>query len=46
MLPFKGSSKNFLTAVARSDFDVIYHGENIFLFNANILNKLENLSID
>lgn len=46
MLPFKGSSKNFLTAVARSDFDVIYHGENIFLFNANILNKLESLSID
>jgi FkbM family methyltransferase len=37
MLPFSGSSRNFLTALAKYDFDVLYRGENIFLFNREIL---------
>ncbi len=38
MLPFSGSSKNFIKSVAQHDFDFIYKGENIFLFNRQILN--------
>lgn len=38
MLPFSGSSKNFLKAVVQHDFDFVHRGENIFLFNRNILN--------
>ena len=38
MLPFSGSSKNFLKAVAEHEFDFVHKGENIFLFNREILN--------
>lgn len=37
MLPFSGSAKNFLAAVAKYDFDFVHRGENIFLFNRRIL---------
>jgi FkbM family methyltransferase len=37
MLPWSGSSKNFLKAIAQYDFDIVYRGENIFLFNRKIL---------
>jgi len=37
MLPFSGSSKNFLKAVAQHEFDFVHRGENIFLFNRDIL---------
>lgn len=37
MLPFSGTSRNFLRAVAQHDFDFIYRGENIFLFNRQLL---------
>ena len=38
MLPFSGSSRNFIKSVAQHDFDFVYRGENIFLFNRKILN--------
>jgi FkbM family methyltransferase len=37
MLPFSGSSRSFIKAVASYDFDFLYKGENIFLFNRRIL---------
>lgn len=37
MLPFTGSSKNFLKAVVQYEFDFLHRGENIFLFNREIL---------
>jgi FkbM family methyltransferase len=37
MLPFSGSSKNFLKAVVQYEFDFVYRGENIFLFNRDML---------
>lgn len=37
MLPFSGSSRNFIKAIAQYDFDFVHHGENIFLFNRSIL---------
>jgi FkbM family methyltransferase len=37
MLPFSGSAKNFLKAIAQYDFDLVHRGENIFLFNRDIL---------
>ena len=37
MLPFSGSSKSFLKAVAQYDFDFVHKGENIFLFNRELL---------
>ena len=37
MLPFSGSSRNFIRALALHDFDFLYKGENIFLFNRKIL---------
>jgi FkbM family methyltransferase len=37
MLPFAGSSKNFLKAAASHEFDLVHKGENIFLFNRDIL---------
>lgn len=37
MLPFSGSSRNFIKAVAQHDFDFVYRGENIFLFNRQLL---------
>jgi FkbM family methyltransferase len=37
MLPFSGSAKNFIKAVAKYEFDFIHKGENIFLFNRELL---------
>jgi len=37
MLPFSGSSRNFLKMAAQHDFDCVHRGENIFLFNRAIL---------
>jgi FkbM family methyltransferase len=37
MLPFSGSSANFLKAVGNFNFDLVHRGENIFLFNREIL---------
>lgn len=37
MLPFSGSSKNFLKAIAQYEFDFVHKGENIFLFNRELL---------
>ena len=39
MLPFSGSSRNFIRAIGQHDFDFIHRGENIFLFNRSILNR-------
>lgn len=39
MLPFGGTSKNFLKAVANYNFDFVHRGENIFLFNRDILDR-------
>jgi len=39
MLPFSGSSRNFIRAIAQHDFDFIHRGENIFLFNRKILHR-------
>jgi FkbM family methyltransferase len=39
MLPFAGSSQNFIKAISKHDFDFVYRGENIFLFNRKILNN-------
>lgn len=40
MLPFSGSSQNFLKAIAQYDFDLVHRGENIFLFNRALLKSL------
>lgn len=37
MLPFSGSSTNFLRAIAKYEFDILYRGENIFCFNRDLL---------
>jgi FkbM family methyltransferase len=37
ILPFSGSSRNFIKAVGAYDFDFVYRSENIFLFNREIL---------
>jgi FkbM family methyltransferase len=37
MLPFSGSAKFFLKAVANYEFDFLHKGENIFLFNRELL---------
>ncbi len=37
MLPFAGSSRGFLRAIASLDFDVVHRGENIFCFNRRLL---------
>ena len=37
MLPFSGSSKNFFKAIAQYEFDFVHKGENIFLFNRELL---------
>lgn len=37
LLPFSGSSRSFFKAVVKYDFDFLYRGENIFLFNRAIL---------
>lgn len=41
MLPFSGSSRNFIKSIAQYDFDFVYRGENIFLFNRQILNSVK-----
>jgi hypothetical protein len=38
MLPFSGSSRNFIKSIAQYDFDFVHKGENIFLFNRQLLN--------
>lgn len=38
MLPFSGSSKSFLQALVKYDFDFVHKGENVFLFNRQLLN--------
>jgi FkbM family methyltransferase len=38
MLPFSGSSRNFIKFIAQHDFDLVHRGENIFCFNRQILN--------
>jgi FkbM family methyltransferase len=38
MLPFSGSSRNFIKSIAQHDFDFVHRGENIFLFNRQLLN--------
>lgn len=37
MLPFSGSSRNFLKAALQFDFDFLHRGENVFLFNRRLL---------
>ena len=37
MLPFSGSSRNFIKSIAQYDFDFVHKGENIFLFNRELL---------
>ncbi|MDD5276120.1 MAG: FkbM family methyltransferase [Methylovulum sp.] len=37
MLPFSGSSRPFMQALTRYDFDILHHGENIFCFNRRLL---------
>lgn len=37
MLPFQGTSRNFMKAIAAHDFDIVYRGENLFCFNKRIL---------
>lgn len=40
MLPFQGSSKSFFEALVKYNFDLVHRGENIFLFNRNILSNI------
>ena len=37
MLPFQGTSRSFIKAIAAYDFDIVYRGENVFCFNKRIL---------
>lgn len=37
MLPFQGTSKNFIKAIASRDFDILHIGENMFCFNKQLL---------
>lgn len=39
MLPGTSNSKNFLSAVSKRNFDVIYRGENMFCFNNSLLSE-------
>lgn len=39
MLPFQGTSRNFLKVISHYDFDLLHKGENIFLFNRRLLNN-------
>jgi len=39
MLPFQGTSRNFIKAIGARDFDFVHRGENIFCFNRRILGK-------
>jgi len=37
MLPFSGSSRNFIHTIAQYEFDLVYKGENLFCFNRALL---------
>ena len=37
MLPLQGSSKPFLEAISRLDFELLHKGENLFFFNKKLL---------
>jgi FkbM family methyltransferase len=37
MLPMQGSSKNFIEAISKLDFEILHKGENLFLFNKSKL---------
>ena len=37
MLPFSGSNFNFVKAISNYDFDILIRGENLFLYNRNLL---------
>jgi FkbM family methyltransferase len=39
MFPGRSKSKNFLSAISKRNFDVIYRGENMFCFNNDLLSK-------
>ena len=45
MLPFSGSSHNFLKSLAAGGFDFVHKGENIFLFNHAFLSSYFKRSI-
>lgn len=37
MLPLQGSSRNFMNAINRYDFEILQKGENLFFFNRKLL---------
>lgn len=37
LLPFSGTSRNFVRTVAQHDFDLVHRGDEIFLFNRELL---------
>ena len=37
MLPMQGSSKNFIEAISKLDFEILHKGENLFFFNKKFL---------
>jgi FkbM family methyltransferase len=39
LLPGTSNSKNFLSAISKRSFDVVFRGENIFCFNNDLLSK-------
>ncbi len=40
LLPFQGSSRNFLKTIAAREFEVVHRGENLFCFNASFFPRL------
>jgi FkbM family methyltransferase len=45
LLPGTSNSKNFLSAISKRNFDVVYHGENMFCFNNDLLSKFSQHSL-
>lgn len=43
MLPFSGSSRSFVKALAQYEFDLVHRGENIFLFNRELLSEAQKI---
>jgi FkbM family methyltransferase len=39
LLPGTSNSKNFLSAISKRNFDIVYRGENMFCFNNDLLSK-------
>jgi FkbM family methyltransferase len=39
LFPGTSNSKNFLSAISKRNFDVVYRGENMFCFNNDLLSK-------